>query len=114
MADQKQKVDPIGRVAWMAGLALLVSLFFPVVRRTLAGFGSLTIGVPLLVAASLLGLGIYRLATRTGRMREDNGNPFAPSDNNPEPPWRDDDESEATLELFGPTLRRRYPRRTEL
>lgn len=109
MAHQKQETDWIGRVAWMAGIALLASLFFSPVRRTLAGFGSLTMRVLLLVAASLLIFGIYRLATRTRRMPAETGNPFAPSKNKPEPAWRDDDESEATLKLVGPTLRRRYP-----
>jgi|SRR5208282_1784446 len=109
MAHRKREIDLIGRIAWIAGIALLASLIFPAVRRMLAGLGSLMVGGLFLVAASLLAFGIYRLATRTRRLQGDNGNPFAPSDDDPEPAWKEDDEPATPLELLGPTLRRRYP-----
>jgi hypothetical protein len=55
----------------------------------------------------LVGFGIYRLAARRSGVRTSTGNPFAPSTDAPDETW--DDESETTLELLEPALRRRYP-----
>lgn len=108
MADQKQETDSIGRIARIAGFVLLVSLLFPIVRRTLAGLGFWGMALSLLIVMGLLGFGIYRLTTWTARMKAANENPFTPPTDDADPTGHND-ESEATLELFGPALRRRYP-----
>jgi hypothetical protein len=108
MADQKQETDVIGRIARATSLVLLVSLLFPAVRRTLTEFGFWGVAGSLLMVIGLLIFGIYRLTTWPGRMKAADENPFARSTDDSDPTWRPD-ESEATLELFGPALRRRYP-----
>jgi hypothetical protein len=108
VADQKQETDVIGRIARAAGFVLLVSLLFPGVRRTLAGLGFWGVVLSLLIVVGLLGFGIYRLSTWTARMKAANENPFAPPTDDADP-ISHHDEPEATLELFGPALRRRYP-----
>jgi hypothetical protein len=62
----------------------------------------------LLVITGLLGFGIYRWTTRIGGLKVATENPFAPPVDEAEPVWNND-ESEASLELLGPALRRRYP-----
>jgi hypothetical protein len=108
MPRQKQETDVIGRIARATGFVLLASLLFPAVRRTLAEFGIVAVILSLLAVMGLLAFGIYRLTTWPGRMKTANENPFAPSTDDSDPAWHPN-ESEATLELFGPALRRRYP-----
>ncbi|MGO9586483.1 MAG: hypothetical protein ACLP2Y_09840 [Limisphaerales bacterium] len=108
MAHQKQEADVIGRIAQLAGLVVLISLFFPVVRRTLAEFGFIAACFSILVVLGLVGFGIYRLATRDGRMKAMTGNPFALPTAAPDRTG-DDGESEAIPDFLYPMLRRRYP-----
>jgi len=61
----------------------------------------------ILVVAGLVGFGLCRLAAWRSRMRTSTDNPFAPSTNAPDETWGD--ESETTLGLLEPALRRRYP-----
>jgi hypothetical protein len=62
----------------------------------------------ILVVAGLVGFGIYRLATREGRMKTMTGNPFALPTAASDRTWNDG-ESEAIPDLLSPVLRRRYP-----
>ena len=108
MARRRQKADTVGLVAQLAGLVVLISLFFPAVRRALAELGFIAVCFSILVVAGLVGFGIYRLATREGRMKEMTENPFeAPTDASDQ--TRNDGESEAIPDLLYPMLRRRYP-----
>jgi hypothetical protein len=112
MAHQKQETDVMGRIARVAGFIMLVSLFislfFPAARRALAELGFVAVGLSLLVVMGLIGFGIYRLPIRVGAIKTANGNPFAPPAEDAEPVWNDN-AAEASLELLGPALRRRYP-----
>jgi hypothetical protein len=108
MTDQKQETDRIGRIARWAGLVLLAGLVFPAVRRTISGFGFWGVTISLLVITGLLGFGIYRLTAWTRRMKAADENPFALPADGSDPDWGQD-ESEGTLELCRPALRRRYP-----
>jgi hypothetical protein len=108
MDHRKQATDVMGRIARVAGFAMLVSLFFPTVRRTLAEFGFVAVILSLFVVTGLLGFGIYRWKTRIGRLKTAGENPFAPLADDPELSWHQD-EPEAPLELLGPAMRRRYP-----
>jgi hypothetical protein len=108
MPRQKQETDVTGRIARATGFVLLVSLLFPAVRRTLAEFGFRGVAVSLFVGMGLLIFGIYRLAKRAGGMKAADENPFASTNDDSEPIWHEN-KSEATFELSGPALRRRYP-----
>jgi hypothetical protein len=108
MARRRQEADAVGLVAQLAGLVVLISLFFPAVRRALAELGFIAVCFSILVVAGLVGFGIYRLATREGRMKAMMGNPFALPTAASDRTWNDD-ESEITLDLLEPALRRRYP-----
>jgi len=108
MAPLKQDTDVKARITLVSGSVLLASLLFPAVRRALTGGGSLTLGLILILAIGLLGFGIFRMKNRPGNVPTDNENPFAASDADSEPAWNED-ESGASLESFGPVLRRRYP-----
>jgi hypothetical protein len=108
MVHRRQEVDVVGLVAQLTGLVVLISLFFPAVRRALAELGFIAVCFSILVVAGLVGFGIYRLATREGRMKAMTGNPFALPTAASDQTWNDD-ESETTLDLLEPALRRRYP-----
>jgi hypothetical protein len=108
MARRRQKADAVGLVAQLAGLVALISLFFPAVRRALAELGFIAVCFSILVVAGLVGFGIYRLATREGRMKAMTGNPFALPTAASDRTWNDG-ESEAIPDLLYPGLRRRYP-----
>jgi hypothetical protein len=108
MARRKQEADAVGLVARLAGLVVLISLFFPAVRRALAELGFIAVWVSILVVAGLVGFGIYRLATREGRMKAMTGNPFALPTATSDRTWNDG-ESEAIPDFVHPMLRRRYP-----
>jgi hypothetical protein len=108
MARRRQEIDTVGLVAQLAGLVGLISLFFPAVRRALAGLGFIAMCFSILAVAGLVGFGIYRLATREGRMKAMTGNPFAPPTAASDRTWNDG-ESEAIPDLLYPMLRRRYP-----
>ena len=108
MARRRQEADAVGLVAQLAGLVVLISLFFPAVRRALAELGFIAVCVSILVVAGLVGFGIYRLATREGRMKAMTGNPFAPPTAASDRIWNDG-ESEAIPDLLYPVRRRRYP-----
>jgi hypothetical protein len=108
MARRRQEVDMVGLVAQLTGLVVLISLFFPAVRRALAELGFIAVCFSILVVAGLVGFGIYRLATREGRMKAMTGNPFALPTAASDQTWNND-ESETILDLLEPALRRRYP-----
>ncbi|MGA2240971.1 MAG: hypothetical protein ABSH11_02895 [Verrucomicrobiota bacterium] len=108
MTRRRQETDAVGLVAQLAGLVVLISLLFPAVRRALAELGFIAVCVLILVVAGLVGFGIYRLATREGRMKAMTGNPFAPPTAASDQTWNDD-ESEAIPDLLYPMMRRRYP-----
>jgi hypothetical protein len=108
MAHRKQEADVIGWTAQLAGFVMLISLFFPAVHRALAEFGWIVVGLSVLVVASLIGFGIYRQSTWRSGMRTAAGNPFASPTDASDRTWNDD-ESETTLDLLEPALRRRYP-----
>jgi hypothetical protein len=108
MAHRKQETDVIGWTAQLAGFAMLISLFFPAVRRALAELGWIAMGLSVLVVVSLVGCGIYRQSTWRRGMRTVTENPFASPTDAPDQTWNDD-ESETTLDLLEPALRRRYP-----
>ena len=108
MAHRKQEADVIGWTARLAGLVVLISLFFPAVRRALAELGFIALCFSILVVAGLVGFGIYRLATREGRMKAMTGNPFALPTAASDRTWNDG-ESETIPDLLYPGLRRRYP-----
>jgi hypothetical protein len=95
-------------VAQLAGLVVLINLFFPAVRRALGELGFIALCVSILVVAGLVGFGIYRLATRVGRMKATADNPFAPPTAAADRTWNDG-ESETIPDLFYPGRRRRYP-----
>jgi hypothetical protein len=108
MARRRQEADTVGLVAQLAGLVVLISLFFPAVRRALAELGFIAVCFSILVVAGLVGFGIYRLITRAGRMKAMMGNPVAaPADASDQ--ILNDGESEAVPDLLYPVLRRRYP-----
>ena len=98
----------VGLVAQLTGLVVLISLFFPAVRRALAELGFIAVCFSILVVAGLVGFGIYRLITREGRMKAMMGNPFAAPADASDQIWNDG-ESEAIPDLLYPGLRRRYP-----
>jgi hypothetical protein len=108
MARRRQEVDIVGLVAQLAGLVVLISLFFPAVRRALAELGFIAVCFSILVGAGLVGFGIYRLATREGRIKAMAGNPFALPTAASDRTWNDG-KSEAFPDFLYPMLRRRYP-----
>ena len=108
MAHQKPEADVIGWTARRAGFVMLVSIFFPAVRRALAEFGWIAVGLSVFVVVSLIGFGIYRQSTWRSRMRTATGNPFTSPTDASDRTWNDD-ESETTLDFLEPALRRRYP-----
>jgi len=108
MVHRRQAVDVVLLVTQLAGFIVLVSLYFPAVRRALAGLGLIAVCLSMLVVLGLIGFSVYRLATRPGQAMTDN--PFARSNNAP-----DNDERTATSpSLLEPSLRRRYPWRHEI
>ncbi|MGA2788707.1 MAG: hypothetical protein ABSF60_14395 [Verrucomicrobiota bacterium] len=86
---------------------MLISLFFPAVRQSIVTLGFIAVSLSVLVAAALMGFGVYRLATWQSGMRTSPRNPFALSTDATDENWNY--ESETTLELLEPALRRRYP-----
>ena len=54
MAHRKQEADVIGWTARLAGLVVLISLFFPAVRRALAELGFIALCFSILVVAGLV------------------------------------------------------------
>ncbi|MGB8369439.1 MAG: hypothetical protein ACLPYZ_06825 [Limisphaerales bacterium] len=108
MARRRQGADTVGLVAQLAGLVMLISLFFPAVRRALAELGFLAMCFSMLVVVGLVGFGIHRLATREGRMKTMTENPFALPTAASDRTWNDG-ESEAIPDLLYPVLRHRYP-----
>jgi len=108
MARRRQEADAVGLVAQLAGLVVLISLFFPAVRKALAELGFIAVCFSILVVAGLVGFGIYRLATREGRMKAMPGNPFAVPADASDQIWNDG-KSEATPDLRHPVRRRRFP-----
>ncbi|MFZ0829164.1 MAG: hypothetical protein WAO02_17260 [Verrucomicrobiia bacterium] len=119
MVHRKQAVDVVGLIAQLAGSIVLISLFFPAVRRGLAGLGLIAVYLSILVVMSLIGFSVYRLATRQGAAQTEN--PFATSGDGPdqtedagESEIGNDNESETAPDLLEPALRRRYPWRHEI
>jgi hypothetical protein len=108
MARRKHEADAMGLTAQLAGLAVIISLFFPAVRGALAELGLIAICFSILVIVALVGFGVYRLLTRVGRTKPTARNPFARPVPAPDPTWSDG-ESEAIPDFLYPMLRRRYP-----
>jgi len=108
MTQRRKAFDTVGLVAQLAGLAVVISLFFPAVRRTLAEPGFKTWCAALLIIVCLIGCGIYRLATRERRMKAMSGNPFAASTGDLDQTWSVG-KSEGIPDFLYPMLRRRYP-----
>jgi hypothetical protein len=108
MTRRRQITDAVGLVVLLAVLIVLISLFFPAVRRALAEPGIVTLGAEILVTVSLVGWGIYRLAVREGWIKAMGENPFAPASADSDQTWNDD-ESEVIPDILYPMLRRRYP-----
>ncbi len=107
MTRRRQATHAAGLVAGLAGLAVLISLFFSAVRQSIAALGFIAVVLSVLVVFGLVGFGLCRLAAWRSGVRTSTGNPFAHSTDAPDENWGD--ESETTLELLEPALRRRYP-----
>jgi len=108
MTRRRQEANTVGLVTPLAGLVVLISLFFPAVRRAVAELGFIAVCGSILVVVGLVGFGIYRLATRGGRMKAVTENPFAPPTSASDQIWNDG-ESEVIPDFLYPVLRRRYP-----
>ena len=108
MAFRRHAVVVVGLIAQLAVFLVLISLFFPAVRRAL-GFTMVCLSV--LVVVGVAGFSLYRLATRWNRMMTEN--PFALPAEAAEPEgagqiWNDPEPATA-LDLLEPALRRRHP-----
>ena|SRR6266568_6137952 len=125
MEHRRQAIDVVGLVVQLAGFIVLLSLFFPAVRRGLAGFGLLAVCLSIFVVMSLIGFTVYRLTARQSRTMTEN--PFAPpgevsdqtgnsnrTGNDGESETLNNAESEAAPDLLEPAMRRRYPWRHEI
>ena len=77
MVHRKKAVDVVGLVAQFMGLVVLISLFFPAVRRVLAELGFMVVCLSAFIVVGLVGFSLYRLATRGNRMKLMTENPFA-------------------------------------
>jgi len=124
MVHRRQAIDVVGLIVQLAGFIVLISLFFPTVRRALAGFGLLAAGLSMLVIVGLIGFSVYRLTTRQNKTLTEN--PFAPPGKIPdqagnsdrtgddgESETQYDKESETAPDMLEPAYRRRYPWRRE-
>lgn len=67
MATRRKDDDWIGPVAQLAGLVFLLSLISPQVRQTISAIGFVAICLMGLALMGLIGLGVYRFATRSQR-----------------------------------------------
>jgi hypothetical protein len=125
MEHRRQAIDVVGLIVQLAGFIVLISLFFPTVRRVLSGFGLLAVSLSMLAIMGLMGFTIYRLITRQNKMMTEN--PFAPTTGSPDQTGNADPagndggsdvlhnpESENAPDLLDPALRRRYPWRREM
>ena len=110
MEHRKQAIDTVGLIAHLAGFIVLISLFFPAVRRVLAELGFLAVCFSIFFVTGLIGFNVYRLTTRRSKAMTEN--PFAPPAENPNQIGKDV-ESENAPNLLEPSLRRRYPWRHE-
>ena len=124
MEHRRQAIDLVGLIVQFAGFIVVISLFFPAVRRVLAGLGLLAVCLSIFVIMGLIGFSVYRLATRQGKPAVEN--PFAPpievadqagnsdrTGNAGESEARNDKESETAPDALEPAFRRRYPWRRE-
>src|ERR1700690_2769479 len=82
MVHRRQAIDVVGLVVQLAGFIVLLSLFFPAVRRLIASFGLLAVGLSILVVLGMIGFSIYRLTTRQSKTMIEN--PFAPPGDAPD------------------------------
>ena len=98
-------------VTQLAGFIVLVSLYFPAVRRVLAELGLMAMCLSMIVVLIPIGLSVYRLATRSGKAATEN--PFVPA-NETSDQIGNYGESETAPDLLEPSLRRRYPWRHEV
>jgi len=108
MMHRRQAVDVIGLVAQLTGLVMLISLFFPAVRRGLAELGFMVVCLSALIVVGLVGFSLYRLATRGNRMKLMTENPLALPPGASDQTWNDY-ETETGPDLPYPVFRRRYP-----
>lgn len=119
MVHRKQAIDVVGLIAQLAGFIVLISLFFPAVRRALTGLGLIAVGLLILFVMGLIGFSFYRLFARQGKAVAEN--PFAPpsgisiqTGNDGGSKMGSDDASEPASKRLDPALRRRYPWRHEV
>ena len=108
MVHRKKAVDVVGLVAQFMGLVVLISLFFPAVRRVLAELGFMVVCLSAFIVVCLVGFSLYRLATRGNRMKLMTENPFALPPDASDQTWNGY-VSETGPDLPYPMLRRRYP-----
>ena len=124
MVHRRQAIDLVGLIVQLAGFIVVISLFFPAVRRVLAGLGLLAVCLSIFVIMGLIGFSVYRLATRQGKPAVEN--PFAPpievadqagntdrTGDDGESETQYDKESETAPDMLEPAYRRRYPWRRE-
>jgi hypothetical protein len=125
MEHRRQAIDVVGLIVQLAGFIVLLSLFFPTIRRGLAEFGLLAVCLSVFVCMSLIGFTVYRLIARQSKATTEN--PFArPGEvsdqtgnsngtgNESEAATLNNAESETAPDLLEPATRRRYPWRHEL
>jgi hypothetical protein len=119
MVHRRQAIDVVGLVVQLAGFIVLISLFFPAVRRLIASFGLLAASLSILVVLVMIGFSIYRLTTRQSKTMIEN--PFAPPGGAPDQTGNDNESetgnnggSEYAPDPLEPALRRRYPWRHEI
>ena len=108
MVHRRQAIDVIGLIAQLTGMVVLISLFFPVVRRGLVGLGFMVVCLSAFIVVGLVGFSLYRLATRGNRMKLMTENPFALPPDASDQTWSGY-VSETGPDLPYPMLRRRYP-----
>lgn len=124
MVHRRQAIDLVGLVIQLAGFIVLISLFFPTIRRALAGFSILGVCISIFIVVCLIGFSVYRLTFRSNNPTKEN--PFASANNASDPNAKpgernsgesassDDVDSEAAPDVLEPALRRRYPWRHEM
>jgi len=124
MVHRRQAIDLVGLVIQLAGFIVLISLFFPTIRRALAGFSILGVCVSIFIVVCLIGFSVYRLTFRLNNPTTEN--PFASANDASDPNAKsgetnsggssssDDVGSEAVPDVLEPALRRRYPWRREM
>lgn len=73
MAQRKKDDDWIWAIAQLAGLFVALGFIYPPFRQTISAFGSLLVALLILVLVAVLGLVLYRIATRSKRAKGASG-----------------------------------------